>query len=371
MLFTNHRSFLFAGAFCGLVCALVVSLAGCATKPKSSKILFYPPPPDEPRFQYLVGFSSEKELFGESSFRKFVVGRSKAHKFVGKPYGIVARTNQIAFCDTGFSGVGFLHLDRNRMEILAPSGVERLQAPINAAWDAQGNLYVTDTERSQVMVYDPDLRPQLPMGRKDEMKPCGIAVAGDKLYLTDLKNHQVRIYSLPDRTLVRSIPREDDDGDGRLYSPVNVAVDAEGKVYVSDPGAFCVQVYDAEGRHLRTLGRQGVGPGMFARPRGVAVDRENRVYVVDAATQRVQLFDREGRLLIYLGDPTTMGPGSTHLPAGIAVDYDNVSWFQQYVAPGRELEYVLYVVSQYGEPKISVYGLLKQPAVEPALEPAR
>ena len=345
-----------------LVALLLVGFAGCATKPDATKkILFYPPPPDIPRFQYLTGFSTEAECFGESGFRRFVLGRSRVEKYVGKPYGIVARSNEVAFCDTGFSGVGILNLGKERMDLLIPTRTDRMQAPINAAWDAQGNLYVTDTEREQVLIFDPDQNPLVPMGRKDEMQPCGLAIKDSTLYLTDLKNHQVRVYSLPDRKLVRTIPREDDPGEGRLFLPVNVAVGTDGRVYVSDPGSFCVQVYDAEGRHLRKLGEQGVGPGKFARPRSLALDRENRLYVVDAATQRVQLFDSEGRLLIFLGDPSYMGPGSTHLPAGVAVDYDNVAYWQKYAAPGKQLEYVVYLTNQYGEPRISVYGFLKQP----------
>ncbi|MEY4386436.1 MAG: hypothetical protein RLY20_1719, partial [Verrucomicrobiota bacterium] len=340
----------------------LAALASCATKPKLTKTLFYPPAPDVPRFQYLTGFSSEKELFGESGFQKFVVGSAKTEVLVGKPYGIAARKDEIVFCDTGFSGAGFFELNRKRMDRLIPEGQEKMMAPINAAFDGRGNLYVTDTEREQVMIYGPDRAPQDPLGRKGEMKPCGICVAGENLYVTDLKNHQVRIYSLPDRKLVRSIPRADDKPEAKLFSPVNVAVDGKGNVYVCDPGSFCVQVYDAEGKHLRKLGSQGLGPGKFARPRGIAADRDGRVYVVDAATQKIQLFDNEGRLLIFLGDPTISGPGSTHLPAGVAVDYENVGFFQKYAAPGKQLEYVVYLTNQYGDPKISVYGFLKQPA---------
>lgn len=356
---SNQLSYLRTTVLKSVAVLLLALIAGCATKPKPTKILFYPPAPNTPRFQYLTGFSSEKEFFGESGFRKFVVG-SRTELLVGKPYGVAARKDQILFCDTGYPGAGILQLDRGRMDVLVPEGQERMRSPINAAFDAGGNLYITDTEREQVLIYGPDRQSQDPLGRKDEMKPCGVAVAGDKLYVTDLKNHQVRIYSLPDRKLVGSLPREDDPA-GKLYSPVGVAVDVQGQVYVSDPGAFCVQIFGADGKHLRTLGRQGVGPGKFARPRGVAVDREGRVFVVDAATQRVQLFDREGRLLIFLGDPSITGPGSTHLPAGVAVDYENVAYFQKFAAPGKELEYVIYVTNQYGEPRISVYGFLKQP----------
>ena len=108
-------------------------------------------------------------------------------------------------------------------------------------------------------------------------------------------------------------------------------------------------------------GRQGVGPGQFARPRGLAVDHEGHLYVVDAATQLVQLFDREGRLLMFFGNPSGSGPGVTSLPAGIAVDYDNVGYFEKFVAPGHKLDYVVFLTNQYGDQKISVYGFLQKP----------
>jgi DNA-binding beta-propeller fold protein YncE len=346
----------------GVGLLLLLLAGGCATRPAApKKFLFYPPPPDSPRFQYLTGFSSGKEFFGESGMKKFVLGRSSRNKYVGKPYGIAARKGQIFYCDTGISGMGWLNLDRQFMEQFIPDRDGKMKSPINAASDAAGNLYVTDTERDQVLIYDKDGTTLEPLGKKDEMKPCGIAIAGEYLYVTDLKNHQVRLYRISDRKLVRTIPRADDSGKGKLYSPVNVAVDQLGQVFVSDPGSFRVQIYDAEGHYLRTLGKQGVGPGLFARPKGLAVDREGRLYVVDAATQVVQLFDREGRLLIYLGDPSISGPGSTHLPAGVAVDYENIAYFQKYCAPGKELEYVVYLTNQYGDPRISVYGFLKQP----------
>jgi sugar lactone lactonase YvrE len=339
---------------------LLFAAGGCTTKP-TPKYIFYPPPPDEPRLQYLTGFSSGNAFFGQSGFKKFVLGRSSGDKLIGKPYGIGSRRNEVFFCDSGVAGVGILNLDKQAMEWLLPKREYKLETPINAGVDGQGNLYVTDTEREQVMIFGPDRSPLVPMGKKGEMKPCGLAVSGDKLYVTDLKSHQVRIYQLPDRTLVRTIPRADDDGKGKLYSPVNVAVDQQGKVYVADPGAFCIQMYDAEGKHLRTLGRQGVGAGMFARPRGLAVDHEGRVYVVDAGTQVVQLFDSEGKLLIFFGDPTITGPGATSLPAGVAVDYENAKYFEKYAAPGQKLEYVVFLTNQYGDPRISVYGFLKRP----------
>jgi hypothetical protein len=99
---------------------------------------------------------------------------------------------------------------------------------------------------------------------------------------------------------------------------------------------------------------------MFARPKGVAVDRQGITYVVDAATQVVQLFDMQGRLLLYFAQAGASAQGDVVLPAVVKVDYDNVSYFQKYVAPGRQCDYLIFVTSQFGGQKVSVYGFLKQ-----------
>ena len=345
----------------GLAGAGVLLLAGGCAHPKAKpNYLFYPAPPDEPRLQYLTGFSADSDVFKKGGFAKFILGSSVTYKPLGKPYGIATRRNAVFVCDSTFPAVEIFKLDKQAMDYLAPKGQGRMQTPINVAADAFGNLYVTDTDREQVLIFGPDAAYLGAMGRKDEMKPCGLAMAGTELYVTDLKNHQVRVYRASDRTLLRSFPKETGDAKGKLYSPTNVAVDQQGRVYVADTGAFCIQVYGADGNYLRTIGRQGVGPGRFARPRGIAVDHEGRIYVADAATQVVQVFDNEGRLLIFFGDPSITGPGSTNLPAGVAVDYENAHYFQKFAAPGYQVEYLIWLTNQYGDPRVSVYGFLKK-----------
>jgi DNA-binding beta-propeller fold protein YncE len=129
---------------------------------------------------------------------------------------------------------------------------------------------------------------------------------------------------------------------------------------VSDTGAFAVRVYDLEGNYLSTIGQQGVAPGLFARPKGIAVDREGQVYVADAATQVVQVFNLEGKLLMFFGQPENSPQGDLHLPAAVKLDYDNVSLFQDKVAPGFECSYLILVTSQVGPNKVNIYGFVKK-----------
>jgi hypothetical protein len=57
------------------------------------------------------------------------------------------------------------------------------------------------------------------------------------------------------------------------------------------------------------------------------------------------------------------GPGTLLLPAQVVVDYDNLSFFREYVAPNFELEYLLFVTSQFGERLVNVYGFGKEKGV--------
>jgi sugar lactone lactonase YvrE len=84
-----------------------------------------------------------------------------------------------------------------------------------------------------------------------------VAVAGDRLYVSDLKNNRVRVYDKAARKLLFTIPADPaaEEPQARLYAPVNLAVDAQRRLYVTDIGAFRVQQYDPDGKYLRTIGR--------------------------------------------------------------------------------------------------------------------
>jgi DNA-binding beta-propeller fold protein YncE len=171
----------------------------------------------------------------------------------------------------------------------------------------------------------------------------------------------VKVYGKADRKFLFSIPSDAKAAAGKLLSPTNLALDQQGgRLLVSDTGGNTVQVYDLNGKYLRSIGHAGVAPGMFARPRGVAVDHQGITYVVDAATQVVQIFDTEGRLLLFFAQAGSSTQGQVILPAVVKVDYDNISYFQKFVAPGHRLDYLLFVTSQFGAQKVSVYGFLKQ-----------
>jgi len=341
--------------------ALFLVLAGCATKPPAKvTYTFFPPAPDEPRVQFLTSFSSDVDLGRTASFVDFVTGRPSGPSPLVKPYGLAMRQGKLYVCDTMTASIEVFDLAKKTARYFRPKAEGRLQVPINIHFDKDGTIYVTDTGRNQVLIFDKDEKYVSAMGVKDEMKPADIAITADRLYIADLKDHCVKVYGKADHKLLFSIPRDPKAAEGKLFSPTNLALDNEGRLLVTDTGAFAVQVYDLEGNYIRRIGQQGVAPGLFARPKGLATDREGRIYVVDASTQVVQLFDKEGRLLMYFGQPGSSTQGELYLPAGIDVDYDNLDVFKMFVAPGKQLEYVILVASQFGYNKVSAYGFLKK-----------
>ena len=87
--------------------------------------------------------------------------------------------------------------------------------------------------------------------------------------------------------------RTSDDSNAVFFRPRDIAVDSEGSIYVLDHGNDRVQVFDAQGRFLRTIGREGQGPGELQYPVALAV-RDDTIAVADSRNARLSIWDLDG-----------------------------------------------------------------------------
>lgn len=89
------------------------------------------------------------------------------------------------------------------------------------------------------------------------------------------------------------------DGHGPdLFGRVSgLAVDARDRVWILEGQAKDLRIFDREGRHVRTIGRAGGGPGEFAQPWGVVLDRHGHAWVPDGGNARYTRFDTAGALV--------------------------------------------------------------------------
>lgn len=154
-------------------------------------------------------------------------------------------------------------------------------------------------------------------------KPYGVAVFHGRVYVSDTAQHMVAAFDIPGQRFFRI----GEDDPGRLVTPIGLDVDGKGNVYVVDNATKLVQVYDTEGKFLRTLAGDAK---WFERPSGIAVDAEgSRVYVVDTGgvssdKHWVRVFDAQsGKHLLDFGKRGT-GPGELNLPRDVTIGLDGL-----------------------------------------------
>jgi DNA-binding beta-propeller fold protein YncE len=260
-------------------------------------------------------------------------------------------------CDTIVGQIKVFDLKKRKYSDFMPGRGGRLSKPVNIAVDrVNGDLYVADTGRRQVVILKRDGQFKAAIGSGQDMKPTDVKVSDNKVYVVDMMNRKVVVFDKTTHKRMMSIPDDDTPMAGRLFTPTNVAIDDNGGIHVSDAGSFRVQSYTSDGEFVKGLGEHGDAPGQFARPKGVAVDSEGRFYVVDAAFSLVQMFDKKGDLLLFFGEAEAGGAASLVLPAKIIVDYDHIELFQDYIDPDFEVEHLVLVSSQFATKKIKVYG---------------
>jgi hypothetical protein len=76
-----------------------------------------------------------------------------------------------------------------------------------------------------------------------------------------------------------------------------LAMTADGTIYMLDSQIPVVRVFSRDGRHLRSFGRRGEGPGELRQPTGLALLPDGRVLISDPANARVSVYSADGEPL--------------------------------------------------------------------------
>jgi len=114
-------------------------------------------------------------------------------------------------------------------------------------------------------------------------------------------------------------------GKGKLQRPISLALDRKRQLlYVVEGGEakgqnHQVEVFSLAGQHLRTIGKRGGGPGEFNFLSRAALSPDGNLYVADTLNWRVQVFDPEGALVAIFGSQGT-GAGQFLKVKGLAFD---------------------------------------------------
>ncbi|HTC22319.1 MAG TPA: NHL repeat-containing protein, partial [bacterium] len=161
-----------------------------------------------------------------------------------------------------------LQLDMTFSQLGNPGGV---------VVDGQGNIYVDEEGSSKVDVFAPNgnWARSFPTGAN----PWGMVQGSNgDLYVAEFSQSRVEVFNPASGASVSLI------GVGQLVSPMGVALDGSGNVYVGDYGGGRAMEFPATGNPVT------FGQGLFSNPGGVAVNNLGDIYFGDYSGTQIRAF---------------------------------------------------------------------------------
>jgi hypothetical protein len=108
---------------------------------------------------------------------------------------------------------------------------------------------------------------------------------------------------------------------GEFIWPLDVSVNNfNNQILIADSNNHRIQIFESDGRFVKSFGRQGKREGQFDFVSGLFVDSMSNIFVVDRLNHRVQIFDRYSRYVRSIGSGPGNSPGQLNHPWGIAVN---------------------------------------------------
>jgi sugar lactone lactonase YvrE len=306
---------------------------------KERRDAVWPQPPDKPRYRY-VG-----ELVGEPNFERidnsahglqtalhWIVGLFEADEqlLLQRPqYGVVSDSGRIYVVDTGRSAV--MVFDPNPPadekdkkgggQLLlwdALNATTRFESPVAVALAWNGDVVVSDVAHGAVLRLNDRGELLGKIGAGLLKRPTGLAFDAERglLYVADTIAHDIKVFDASGM-LVDTVGTPGESA-SEFNAPTHLSF-AGGHLYVSDTFNNRIQVFDREGRHARSFGERGLHIGNFARPKGVAVDDAGIVYVVESYFSHLLAYNANGQLLLGMKG-SGLPEGDFLLPAGVWTD---------------------------------------------------
>lgn len=306
---------------------LCLTLAACApTRPSVLPAPRWPAAPERPRIQWVDSFPDERALAEQkSTFRRVleaIIGLDEEaegeaqRSILVRPFGVAVQAETLYVADPDGSRV---------LEIAWRQGTFRAlecslgwQSPMAVAVDPSGVVYVADAGAARIVRLKDGVCSALGEGL---VRPTGVALLGDRLYVVDPPQHAVVSLSLSGGGSTRFGTHG--EGAGELNFPTAITATPAGQLLVVDALNWRIVTYSADGVVQSAFGEPGTEGGAFGRPKAVAVDGAGRIYVSDAQFGVILAFDAAGAFLMAFGGSARQ-PYNLSLPAGLAIAGDRL-----------------------------------------------
>ena len=200
-------------------------------------------------------------------------GETGQDKALAKPFDVAVCQGQVYISDTVRRAVMVFDVPGQRFFEFGTEEPGTLRKPLGMDTDADCNVYVADGTTRRVMVYSQAggfLRAIGGQSMFERLSHVAVDPQGSRVYAVDTggvgsEAHYVRVFDGGSGEHLFDIGSRGSD-DGQLNLPRDVQYGQDGNLYVVDGGNFRVQVFSAEGMYQKKFGRAGDNPGYFARP---------------------------------------------------------------------------------------------------------
>ncbi|MBF0181937.1 MAG: hypothetical protein HQM03_18115 [Magnetococcales bacterium] len=227
----------------GARAGICIWLAGCATVPEenASSQVYWPKPPNLPRFAWesVIHAAADVERKQQDDANPFLAASEETQNIFVKPVRIAAQGGRIFVTDTLARRVHVFDAPRQKYYQMGFRREGILEKPLGIALDKKGMVYVADSKRKSIVVYD-----QLGMwikfigDAKTLHHPVGVAVTpdGDRIYVIENGSvgnalHRMVIFNADGQPLGEPIGRRGRQ-DGEFNLPTDIALGPDGRVYV-------------------------------------------------------------------------------------------------------------------------------------------
>ena len=210
------------------------------------------------------------------------------------------------------------HIDNQLIELTADTDTN-----IEFVWD---NLFETEIEQlgsiklndqmnmSPTRTFSPHVKPVVPdyktkllptayrcKNSSDKKSPgelnnprcMSIHYKSGNIYIAEASNHRVQVFSYNGDYLFMFSEK--------MNHPRGICV-FQNTVFVTQCSGHCVNMYELEGKLMKSVGSNGNGEAQFSHPRGIDVsDINHNIYVCDWGNHRVQILTEEPKYHSILG----------------------------------------------------------------------
>jgi DNA-binding beta-propeller fold protein YncE len=289
----------------------------------------WPAPPEVPRYAFIG------HLYGESDTTKVDQNESLMSRFFAALVGLDEEKNslinlmqpqqvstdnngRIYVADTGRQAIFVFDEITGDLFIWNESSLNvPFLSPIGVA-NVENSIWVTDSRLS--LVYQLNYNGEVinTVGKGVLERPTGITYdpESDRIFISDTADNNIKVFNTKGELIDVWGHRGLDNGE--LNHPTFITY-RQNKLYVADSLNARIQIFDDLGQYINTFGQRGLYVGNFSRPKGVALDSDGNIYVSESYYDHLLIYNERGELLMSIGG-SGINPGQFSQPTGLWVD---------------------------------------------------